>query len=496
MRIVKKFKIAYFIGLLTLALSISITFAAFIFNQTATVTANLGRVAVSSKSFYKYNAYSTEQTDIKKNKLRNDTAYVIDSITIDYVDGYSKTEDAFVLTAKKYFAIDTFAAVANNATFDQNKNYYSFSDNKYTKLELTVDTFEPSTNTYYSTSGDFKKAKLSTGFENDTAYYTMSGSGTQADPYKYTLVSSAYNSSTTYYILLKDDDTQVGNSAVGLYEYSKSYNDIKTCKAYVVNNKDLNEKDVYINNNSISIKNSKGSNNVQSETTLITLNCTLDTENGIVRSVSLANYGNNDYRATIDYNGLGISVLDNEITNSQTGYEIAVDSEDPTKVLDSIICSASENKYNSEGKIYLSQLGLHFEFQTEIAAYIRIHIQDAWIRTRKFSATNIRQQYIMKDQIEGKSPFAVNDDEWYFDEKENCIYLKNKYVPIQNIDGTYPTMEYTFNINEGYYYDVLKSISYTDYIDVQVSFIVDIVQANRAYALWGFDPSERDYIEG
>lgn len=490
----KYFKITYIIGLLVLSLSISITFAAFIFNQTANVRANLGQVEVSSKSFYKYNLYDTEQTDSRKNKLRKDSVYLIDNITIGFVDGYKITDDEDVQSGKKYYESKTLTSVSADAAFDVNFSYYSLSDGKYEKLDLTADTFNPSSETYYCTDGDFKKAITSS--LSGPTFYTRTG---EAEPYKYSVATGSYSSSETYYILLKDKNAEVGTSASGLYEYTKTYDDIKTAKAYAVSGNDLVEKNVSISSNSITIKEANDS-------TLITASCTLDTENGVVSSVTLSNYGNNDYRATIDYKGLGIYILDNSITNSASGYEEAKD--DENKVLDSIICSASETKYDSDGKVYLSQLGLHFKFYTEIAVYIRIHIQDAWIRTRKFSATNIRRQYIMKDQIEGKSPFAVNDDEWFFDEKENCIYLKNRYVPEAQKDNSgnpvldangkyiYPEKEYTFNINEGYYYDVLKSISYTDYIDVQVSFTVDIVQANRAYALWGFDPSDRDYIEG
>ncbi len=69
-------------------------------------------------------------------------------------------------------------------------------------------------------------------------------------------------------------------------------------------------------------------------------------------------------------------------------------------------------------------------------------------------------------------------------EMENGVY---KY---KNSDGTYKPQSYTFNVNEAYYYSSLSSGVYNEYVDVEVSFTVDVVQANRVKALWGFDPND------
>jgi len=490
-----KFKIIYIIGLLVLSLSISVTFAAFIFNQTAKMNANIGQVAVSSKSFYKYNKFDTEQTNSRLNKLRKDTVYLIDNIKIDSTEGYRKTTDGTYQTGIKYYDKTTLEANGNNA-YDQSYTYYQLVDSKYTKLDVSALTFDSTLEGLYRTLGEFKKALLTDAFiETQEYYYTVDENG------KYQ-AASTFNSSNTYYILLKEMPTTTGSDTTkNEYVYVKEYSNISSAEGYEV----LNVSPYLTDKETVNV-----SNNVLTIDFLapnMVLTCTVDDTNGVVNGVVITTGNtNSQYKAVIDYKGLSISIINTTITNSTDGYVVAKDNED--KPLDSIICSASETKYTDSDKIYLSQLGLHFEFKTEIAVYIRIHIQDAWIRTRKYSATNIRQLYIQKDQIEGKSPFAVNDDEWYFDEKENCIYLKTRYVPEPILDAsgnpvkdangktTYKAKAYTFNINEGYYFDVLKSISYTDFIDVQVAFIVDIVQANRAYALWGFDPSERDYING
>ncbi len=213
--------------------------------------------------------------------------------------------------------------------------------------------------------------------------------------------------------------------------------------------------------------------------TAISIACTISSTLGTVTAATITVTGKN-YKAVVDADGLGMVIIDTDITSATSGYS-------EIEATEAITCSASEGKYSNEN-IYLSQLGLHFEFTSEIAVYVRIHIQDAWKRTRVY-ASSLKENYILKDQISGQSPFTVSDDDWYYDEETNCVYLKEMYVPTQNTDGTYPQMAYTFNVNEAYFYQAVSTSAYTEYVDVQVSFTVDIVQANRAKALWGIDPS-------
>ena len=62
-------------------------------------------------------------------------------------------------------------------------------------------------------------------------------------------------------------------------------------------------------------------------------------------------------------------------------------------------------------------------------------------------------------------------------------------VPEKDTDGSFKSSTYTFNVNEAYFYNSSRTSAFIDYIDVDVSFTIDIVQANRAKALWKVDPS-------
>ena len=196
------------------------------------------------------------------------------------------------------------------------------------------------------------------------------------------------------------------------------------------------------------------------------------------------------YKAVIGVDGTSMVIIDTDITKTEnTGYtKIGINSENSK-----ITCSATENKYleglpAGTNKYYLSQLGLQFTFTSEIAVYVRIHIQDAWTRTRKYSS-NTKELYVMKDVVGGVSPFSVADEAWYYDNSTNYVYLKEMYVPEKDTDGSFKSSTYTFNVNEAYFYNSSKTSAFIDYIDVDVSFTIDIVQANRAKALWKVDPS-------
>ena len=210
----------------------------------------------------------------------------------------------------------------------------------------------------------------------------------------------------------------------------------------------------------------------------ITINCTIDSTKGIITGATVTATGRN-YRVVVDSDGQGLVVLDSDVTSSaSSGYSILSADEH-------ITCNANENK-KTENNIYLSQLGLEFTFTSEIAVYIRIHFEDAWKRTRSYTSTE-KENYILKDQVDGVSPFAVADNDWYYDADTNYAYLKTMYVPTQDQNGNYNSQSYVFNVNEAYFYNVSTSTAYTEYIEVEVSFTVDIVQANRAAELWKVD---------
>ena len=378
-----KKKLIIILGIVGFLFSITVVFAAFIFNQIIEGSAKTGYIDIDSKSYYIYSAENNlEQTDAnykRQSKLRKDTIAVLEGFILSSTSTYSLTGDTI---------------------FINGKSYYTKSGSTYTIAEVEV--------------GD----------------------------------SIAAN---TYY---EETKTYNGISKVGI-AYDNSLNDIEVT---IVG---TNKLSFSLNDLAISIT------------------CQIDSEQGMVTEGEVT-VSNKNYKAVINADGLGLVLIDTDITNSASGYR-AVDANS------AINCSASENKYANDS-IYLSQLGLHFEFTTELAAYVRIHIQDGWKRTRVYASSE-RENYILKDQISGKSPFTIGGDNWFYDEKTNCIYLKQMFIPTQNADGTYQSQAYTFNVNEAYFYHAISTSAYTEYIDVQVSFTVDIVQANRAKDLWQFDPS-------
>ncbi len=219
----------------------------------------------------------------------------------------------------------------------------------------------------------------------------------------------------------------------------------------------------------------------------ITVTNTISQDDGVITEAAVAaSDDEKNYKAVIGVDGLSMVIIDTDITHSETGYtEIDASS---TK----LTLSASEDKYyatsSTPKKYYLSQLGLQFTFTSEIAVYVRIHIQDAWTRTRAYSS-NVKELYVMKDLIGGESPFNVSGSDWVYDKTTNYVYLKQMYVPEKDTNGSFKSTTYTFDVNEAYYYTSSKTSAFTDYIDVDVSFTIDIVQANRAKALWKVDPS-------
>ncbi|RIA75426.1 hypothetical protein EI71_01514 [Anaeroplasma bactoclasticum] len=348
---------------------------------------------------------------------------------------------------------------------------------------------------YDKTSSDLNLAKLRKDtvaiLDGITLKYTNSYSLTSDEIY--IDGKNYYKYENEEYVLLEpSSDTQTKDYEVGdeiegsVYENAKVYsgiNSISVCQYYsnstfsnFIYSKSNEDKTLTFTINSVEI----------------TITVVVDSLNGIITNATVAtNNTNKHYRVKIDIDGLGMLVLDDDITNTlTTGYTV-VDAST------AITCSASEGKYytdlekanmQSNYHPYLSQLGLHFEFQAEMDVYVRIHIRDAWEKIKEYS-TSSRETYTIKDQISGQSPFTVNDSDWYYDEGTNCIYLREMYHP-EYVNGVLQSRAYTFTVNEAYFYQVAVSTAYTEYVNVQVSFTVDIVQANRAKALWKVDPSQ------
>lgn len=209
---------------------------------------------------------------------------------------------------------------------------------------------------------------------------------------------------------------------------------------------------------------------------ICTITCAIDSTNGL----TAATIDKDGYYAVISADKTGIVVLDKSQKSNRATIEQSTNT---------VTCSATVNK-NDTGNIYLNQLGFGFSFTNDIPVYVRIHFQDAWILTKQYSS-NKKETYSMKDKISGTSPFAISDDDWYYNAAENTAYLRTIVNSSKNdADGNLIANNYEFDVNPAYFYTPSKIVAYREYMDVQVSFTVDIVQANRAYEIWGVDPSE------
>ncbi len=314
-------------------------------------------------------------------------------------------------------------------------------------------------------SATYPKTK-DTVFSDSKSYYVKDGE-------KYVPVSPYAGNNTVKY---KEEDISISDC----YEQVRSYSDIdRITTAYDSSFNELTPTILIADKTQFTITVSG---------LLITVDTVISETLGIITSATVSATDKN-YKAVIGVDGISMVIIDTDVTHAEGGYRAV-------KANSKITCSATKNKYHADGdttnKYYLSQLGLQFTFKSEIAVYVRIHIQDAWTRTRAYSS-NTKELYVMKDLAGGKSPFSVssdNADEWVFVEETNYVYLKKMYVPEKNeTTGEFESTTYTFDVNEAYYYNATRSSAFIDYIDVDVSFTVDIVQANRAKAKWGIDPS-------
>lgn len=287
---------------------------------------------------------------------------------------------------------------------------------------------------------------------------------------------TTYKSGKDYYT--KNDETytkytsyNVGESiSIVLYEQTKSYDGINSIDSVITKSETLDS-------NKYSVSTNSQTNFIDSITiddTITLSNFILDTSG--IKSCQINKEG---YKVVVDSSKQSILIL-NESKSTYTKLES-----------NNIICRATNGISNeSDNYMYLNQLGIKVEVTTEIACYVRVHIQDAWIRTRQY-ATNTQERYVTKDQIEGSSPFIQTGDNYYYNQNENTIYLKTMITPEKDTNGNFKTSTYIFNVNEGYYYINTDSQTiYEDFIRVELSYSVDIVQANRVKEVWGLDPSK------
>lgn len=304
---------------------------------------------------------------------------------------------------------------------------------------------------------------------------------------------TTYKSNKTYYT--KNDNTYtvldassytIGSAiedATTLYEQTTTYLGASSVTSVITKSETISSDNYTIKTYSTTSLINTVTINVDDSNNIVLSDITTNDEG--LDSISIDN--SEKYRVIVDASKTSCLILDSTTQNS---YKTIKDSTDATKDAIKVTCRAT-NKVATEDSnaIYLNQLGIKVDITTKIACYVRINIEDAWIRTRQY-ATNVETKYIAKDQINGESPFRQTGSNYYYDAVNNTIYLKTVITPLLKEDGTYETRSFIFNVNEGYYYiNSTNQFVYEDYIKVELTYHVDIVQANRVEAVWGLDPS-------
>lgn len=238
----------------------------------------------------------------------------------------------------------------------------------------------------------------------------------------------------------------------------------------------------------------------------LTLSFTFNTPANESPTINTATFtsGGNNYEVVVGMDGLSLFIFNKAASAKTITQTIDLDSSESGKI--EAYASARTKYYQSVyaaggySMPYLGQIALQFEITPEIPVYVRIHIQDSWESERFTTDSESKKTIIAKDKIDGKSPFAVSDSNWYYDESKNIAYLKtmvtpSKYVASDTIPsgkkvGDFKSIKNTFDVSKGYFYNDTSSQARSTITKVQVSFTVDVVQANRVQALWGVDPSD------
>ena len=172
--------------------------------------------------------------------------------------------------------------------------------------------------------------------------------------------------------------------------------------------------------------------------------------------------------------------LDDIKTRAETGTDFAADS---------VTCYATEREGYSEEEVpqnnnymYLNQLGFEFSLYADVPVYVRIRFDDAWIKIKTYNGNQLDPEYILK----GRFDIPTNDINWVFDEQSNTYNYK---LMVKDTTENNP-FSGTFELDDDYFYTTDETLTNGHFaVLVQVAFSVEVIQANRAYKLWGYDPS-------
>lgn len=95
-------------------------------------------------------------------------------------------------------------------------------------------------------------------------------------------------------------------------------------------------------------------------------------------------------------------------------------------------------------------------------------------------------------KFSAESPFEkINQDansKWYYDARTNVAYYK-ELININESERGKQTIDFGFDIAKDYFYQTKES-SYDEIVKVQLSYHVEVVQANRCMAIWHIQPEE------
>lgn len=197
-------------------------------------------------------------------------------------------------------------------------------------------------------------------------------------------------------------------------------------------------------------------------------------------ALTYAYYVNQKTRGIIfDSGSFDITVLasfdDIEITANSPYYDvqnqvILVNADDPTSIN------------------YIGKLNISIELIPEVAARMRIQIQDEWQLTRTFYAldgtptTPVTESIYHTQKGEGYYPFSLLKTSVAF----QPIYESDAYAYIDEVLKKNTLYRYDVIIG-GDPYPVRNNNYYTETCTVRLGLIIDVIQANRFQELWGLD---------
>ncbi|MBN2300726.1 MAG: hypothetical protein JXC31_06015 [Acholeplasmataceae bacterium] len=147
------------------------------------------------------------------------------------------------------------------------------------------------------------------------------------------------------------------------------------------------------------------------------------------------------------------------------------------------------NPYDESSLNYIKDLKIDIEVTPNIASRVRIKLLDEWELTRTYH--DIDQQYPIEPIVE-TIYHTIKDDSFH---PFSLLKLGNGYMPIYDDQGYgYLTDVLTLNqtttihlIEGGEQYLVKSNNIYSETCELQLRFLIDVVQANRFPEIWNLD---------